>query len=492
MYVFFPLLAMIKTRKLNKFIKRLSRRFPRFWRAFWTVGIFVSFGFMIFAYYFFFVNLINLILNPSIENVVTPLIPGVTIGFPVFAYLIIPLLFIMTTHELAHGIAASSDGVEIKSTGILGAGLFYLIGFGAFVEVDERELNSTKYSRGTRLRIASAGAFINALTLLLAVILMTSFPLMISPFYGKQVAQVEYVLTPEEGGYNYGNISAGDVIVALKKKGSTGDFVYLDGENGITLNYFLGNNHKTIKFSVGDKVILKIYVPRGDLFCEKEIILGPLYDENNKIIGVFIGIQTSPYYMPLNFLAKLFTGKWPIFLFTEFLWLWIIAFSVTIFNLVGLPIFDGDRMIKEIMNWLIGSKYKRIKKKKDQLSYNKESNFYYLSEMRVSEIEYVKIFLPSRGSKKNRYSDALILNKNYYRLVDKIGDGFMSTLELIMPETASIEENTLLEVGYTYWHDENKAKRQTILNAIRFITLFLVVGNFLLSYLKFGMITFWI
>ena len=141
--VFFPFLALLKTKRLNNFIRKISRKAPRTWRIFWTIGIFVSFAFSIIAIFFFFINLISLIQSPRIGNAVTPLIPGVTVGLPLFAYLIIPVLFVMTTHEFAHGIAAEVDGVNVKSTGVLGAGLFYLIGLGAFVEVDERELNSS-------------------------------------------------------------------------------------------------------------------------------------------------------------------------------------------------------------------------------------------------------------------------------------------------------------------------------------------------------------
>ncbi len=155
---------MFKTKKLNNLIRRISKKSPRFWRVFWNIGIFVSFGLTIYGFYFFFSNIINLLFQPSIENAIGLLIPGVTIDLPIFMYLLLPLLFIMTTHEFAHGISASNDGVEVKSTGVLGVGLFYLVGFGAFVEVDERELRSPKFKRNTRFRIATSGTFVNAIT----------------------------------------------------------------------------------------------------------------------------------------------------------------------------------------------------------------------------------------------------------------------------------------------------------------------------------------
>ncbi|MCK4779545.1 MAG: hypothetical protein KAT57_05125, partial [Candidatus Lokiarchaeota archaeon] len=76
-YVWFPLLAMFKTRKLNKFIMKVSRKAPKFWKTFWTIGIFVSFGFTIYALYFLFTNFINLIIRPSLEQAIVLLIPGV-------------------------------------------------------------------------------------------------------------------------------------------------------------------------------------------------------------------------------------------------------------------------------------------------------------------------------------------------------------------------------------------------------------------------------
>ena len=566
--VFFPFIALLKTKRLNNFIKKISQKKPKTWRIFWTVGIFVSFSFSIFAMFFFFINFINLIVNPRIEHAVTPLIPGVTIGLPLFAYLILPLLFIMTTHEFAHGIAAEVDGVNVKSTGILGAGLFYLIGLGAFVEVDERLLNSSKFNRNTRLRIAAAGTYINAITAGLAFLLLLNFSFLISPFYGAQVIQVDTVLKEEEGGFNYGDLSEGDVIVALKKKNSHKDFIYIDGnEFRGSLNHILKNKSTKIKVSVGDKLTLKVYRPRTDKFVEKDIILGPRYkigilyeyisndklkityifskdeDGNNydknlekdliitkingtyinrekgktlekvltnlsltkikltsesgrnynldvELDGVFIGILSKLYWMPINDLAKLFGGNYPDFLFREILWLWIIAFSITLFNMLPLPIFDGFRVMKELINWGIGEEYKTKKKKKEKFMFKKKENDYTLSEYRVEKIDSIKIFIGGQSSTVER--SEIILSKNNYKLTDKIGDGFKSTVSFDLPKQTNLDENSLIEVSYEYWYDEKKKLKRTILYIISFFTLFILVGNFILSYIQLGAVTFWI
>lgn len=563
-YLFFPLLAMFKTKKLNNFIKRISRKAPKFWKIFWTIGIFISFGFTIFAFYFFFTNFINLIINPKIEQAVVPLIPGVTIDLPLFFYLILPLLFILTTHEFAHGIAAGAEGVDIKSTGVLGAGFFYIIGFGAFVEVDERELNSVKFHRNTRLRIAAAGTYINAITAGIAFILLISFPLMISPYY-RNVTQINSVLKKEEGGFNYGNVTKGDVILAIKEKDTPDtEYVNIDNYNKKTLSNIL-NNKTSLLCSVGDNLSLKIYHPSNDKYFVKNVTLGPRYNLGiayqyisnselkitkvytdteggnnygnitkgviiNKIdgipinvsngdtleyiltsfnlktinfssdteswildvdvIGVVIGIFTNSYFMPKNDIAKFFTSFFPEFLLREIAWLFIIAFSVTLFNNLPLPIFDGDRMAKELLNWGIGEDYKITKKKKDKYQFTPDANEYALSEYRVENVNSVKITI--QDPSKIKEPSEILLSEDNYNLIDKYGDGFKETVILDLPEQSRLNKDSTIEISYEYWYDRKRPLKRTIINILRLITLVIVAGNLILSIIKFGTLTFWI
>jgi len=567
-YLWFPFLAMFKTKKLNKFIMKISRKAPKFWKIFWTIGIFVSFGFTIYALYFFFTNFLNLIIRPSLEQAIFLLIPGVTIDLPLLFYLILPLLFILTTHELAHGISAGAEGVEVKSTGILGAGLFYVIGFGAFVEVDERELNSQKFHRNTRLRIAAAGTYVNGITAGIAFLLLLSFPLLISPFY-RQVTQVYSVVTEAEGGFNEGNLAAGDVILAIKKKGAADEeYISLDDYEGKTLNNIL-NNGTSLQLFVGDNLTFSIYNPSTDSYSEKDITLGPRYyigigyeyisdtelqitridsvgeggnnyDKNltvgeniieingvplNRTSGetlekaltefnlntinlstvsktyildvdlssdskVIIGIISYSYFMHKNDVAKFFTSFWPEFWFREIAWLFIIAFSITLFNMLPLPVFDGDRMVKELLNWGFGEDYKTTRKKTDKVRFKKDEMDLNLSEYRVEKVDYVKILIENQNIIRDQ--SEIILPEDKYNLIDKIGDGFKDTLSLNLPEQTKLEEGSLIEISYEYWYDEKRKIKNTILNILRYFTLFILAGNFILSFIKFGGILFWI
>ena len=556
--LFFPLLILFKTKKLNNFIRKISKKNPRFWRIFWNIGIFVSFGFTIFGFFFFFINIVQLLFQPSELNAITPLIPGVTIDLPTLFYLILPLLFIMTTHEFAHGISANNDGVEVKSTGVMGVGLFYLVAFGAFVEVDERKLRSSKFHRNTRLRIASAGTFVNAITAGIAFLLLINYALLVSPFY-TQVTQVYSVLPAQDGGFNYGNLEVGDAIVAMKNSEDPDtDFLFLDLNQGISLTSVLSNTTR-VKFSIGDNLTFRTYNPFTDLSSKKNVTLGPRYDigidyeyipngtglritynhssnsETNilitkingtainrssgdtlelvltnfnlkainltsdlgmdyildaEVVGVFIGVQSTYYWMHKNDFAKFFTSNWPDFWFNELFWLFTISFSITLFNMMPLPIFDGDRFLKELVNWKFGENYKSKRKKKDRLIYKGTDTECKLTEYRVENVESVKILL--KDAQKGDPNSEILLGKENYELVDKIGDGFKDTVLVNLPETTKLKNNSVFEVTYEYWHDDKRKIKSIVINAIRIIALSLIIGNFVLSFMRFGFSLFWI
>ncbi|TFG17015.1 MAG: hypothetical protein EU531_04490 [Promethearchaeota archaeon] len=556
--LFFPLLAMFKTKKLNKIINKIASKNPKAWRIFWNIGIFISFGFTIYAFYFFFSNFLNLIFAPSIEQAIVPLIPGVTIDLPIFFYMLLPLLFIITTHEFAHGISASIDGVEIKSTGVLGAGLFYLVGFGAFVEVDEWELNSSKFHRYTRFRISAAGTYVNAITAGIAFLLLIGFPLMISPLF-KQVTQIYNVLPTDEGGFNYGTLESGDAIDAIKKDGETADqYVYLDELQGVTLSTILDNMTR-IKCSVGDNLTFKVYNPFSNLNLEKNVLLGPKYEigidyeyvnnnqiritynytseENTNIIinqingtainrtdgntlekfltnfnllylnltsdlgtnyildvevtGVFIGVQSVLFWMHKNDFARILTANFPDFLQIEFVWLFIISFSITIFNMMPVPGFDGDRIVKEIIKWIFGEKYGKTKKKKtEKFIYRGDDTDCHLREYHVEDIESIKIHL--KGKQYNNERNEIMLGENNYKLIDSTGSGHFDTVSIILPKDTNIEDNTTFEITYEYLYDENNRKKKPILNFIRILSVVIIAGNFILSFVKFGFNFFWL
>jgi len=200
--------------------------------------------------------------------------------------------------------------------------------------------------------------------------------------------------------------------------------------------------------------------------------------------GGFIGVQSNSYWMHKNDFAKFFTSNWPDFLIKELIWLFIISFSITLFNMMPLPIFDGDRFIKELIDWIFGKDYKSIKKKTDRLIYKGTDTECKLTEYRVEHVEYVKILL-KEDNKSNQNSEVL-LGKDNYELVDSIGDGYKDTVSVKLPETTKLKKNSVFEVSFEYWYDEKRKIKRNVLNAVRVVALGLILGNFVLSFSIFG------
>ncbi|MHA1792933.1 MAG: site-2 protease family protein, partial [Promethearchaeota archaeon] len=317
--VFFPFLVMLKTKRLNKFIRKIAKFNLKIWKIIWTIGIFVSFSFTIYGLYFFTSNLFKLIFTmsvgetPSPETQVIPLVPGLTINFDTFTFLIIPILFVITTHELSHGISANVDNIPVKGTGVFGLGLFVVIGFGAFVEIDEKAYKSGRYSGWAKARLAGAGSFTNAILAVVALLIAINFTLMISPFWGApNGAHINRVLSSDDGGHNQGILQEGDIIHVINGTEIKGQYdlsVYLtyNVSQNDTLSCIVQRNGENIT------LVLQTGLPPADY-------------QNQSI--AFIGITSEDWWPPKGPLTGLIGGTFPNDLWREIFWIWVVSISV--------------------------------------------------------------------------------------------------------------------------------------------------------------------
>ena len=153
---------MIKTQRGRSALDRWGR-FKRFWTAVSDLGIALSVLSM--------ATIIGLLVFGAIESFrltaaqAPPVseavgIPGINPIIPV-GYGILALVVGIVLHELSHGVVARSQGIGVKSLGIL----WCVIPVGAFVEQDDTEMLAA--SRRRRDRVAAAGVLANfALTVL--------------------------------------------------------------------------------------------------------------------------------------------------------------------------------------------------------------------------------------------------------------------------------------------------------------------------------------
>lgn len=177
-----PGLLMAKTKRLNNVMDSIARVSPKVWRWIWTGGIFVGFFAMGLIVVLLTWNLFNPFgglasASPAATSATVPLIPGITISFELFLWLIIPIIIIMITHEMAHGIAARVERIKLRSSGII----VFLIFFGAFVEPDEKTLEEK--SPVKRMRVLAAGSVTNLLVGFFCLMLLSNSLFFLSPFY---------------------------------------------------------------------------------------------------------------------------------------------------------------------------------------------------------------------------------------------------------------------------------------------------------------------
>ncbi|MHA2352167.1 MAG: site-2 protease family protein, partial [Candidatus Thorarchaeota archaeon] len=201
----FPFFIMWRTERLNAFLTRMGKKFPR---VFFNIGIVVGFGGMIFSFWMFGDNLIKFFIQPEAAGGVVPIIPGVTItGLPL-VYMLIGLAVTLLTHEFAHGLAASKDDIAIKSSGLLA----FLVLFGGFVEPDEEQFENEATPQ-SRMRMLAAGSFANfAWGFVFLLILANFYPLMSIGYYPPSGA---YVYDLQAGSPAAAALDIGDVIIGL-------------------------------------------------------------------------------------------------------------------------------------------------------------------------------------------------------------------------------------------------------------------------------------
>ncbi len=681
----FPFLIMFRTKVFNKFFQKISRKYNRFWKIIWNIGIIGSFILMLFALYFFISNLIILIIQPQVENALIPLIPGVTISLPMFSEFLLPLLITISVHECSHAIAAEIDGIEVKSSGIFGAGVFFIIGYGAFVEVDEFQLYSKKYKSETRLRVAAAGVWANIMVALLCFILLNFFSPLMKLSYGAQTFQVEEVLDSKEGGFNQNNIFSGDIIFQINGTN-------VDQTKGKDLGSILANETR-IKCSIGDKLIFKCYEKDfretynrtvqlgfksyigfsyekfnnsafkitsiddwqeggnnyqkmeenmiityinnkpinyeqnqtlGNIVTQKrpdyklnltnsqgktfeinvnypplfpgahtfeDVYLGIEYNkiDNNSIkivqvienstgyglnekkiqedivitqvnnidinlenktfkefietqinpkvgdsinmtdiegnqytltcdeiplqdVLVYIGLTHKPFWIPTNIIGRILGGDFPTWLNTQILWTFVFCFSVALFNLMPTAIFDGGRMIKELIDKWVGEKWKKGEKK--QLYFHSNTinpgNSLNLEFHNITDIKQCYLLSPKNNDLENQSSSRGILetntekkkkkktiNESEYKeseipwdSIDTFSDGYFDSIRI--QEDIEIDEENLIKLEIQYNKDLKKKLKSKIYKRISWGVGLIILLNFIISIAKFGFSLFWI
>lgn len=323
----FPFFIMWRTERLNAFLTRMGKKFPR---VFFNIGIIVGFGGMIFSFWIFGDNLIKFFVQPAAAGGVVPIIPGITItGLPL-VYMLIGLAVTLLTHEFAHGLAASKDDISIKSSGLLA----FLVLFGGFVEPDEEQFENETTPQA-RMRMLAAGSFSNfAWGFVFLIILANFYPLMSIGYYPPSGA---YIYDLQAGSPGAAALDVGNVIVGLNDT---------EIANWTSVGTFMTNA------TAGSQ--LTIHLLNGSSVT---IILAS--NEQNASRG-YIGIYGADYWEPRPGWDLILTPMFVFHLQQIVFWCYLILISVALFNLLPIPVFDGDKLLSNGLSLAIKDE-KKIK-----------------------------------------------------------------------------------------------------------------------------------
>ena len=227
--VIYPLFFMIKSEKFKKYIKRLAYKYRRFWRTFEKISlrtfpIVIVFSIIYLSLNFFLLLKRRLIITSMgipIGTEFTPVIPFITIDPRIMLILLFSSFLAILPHEIAHGAVGVNNGIEIKS-----AGFFLIAGAisGGFIEIPEEILNdvfsdyqkslmnstSKKYLIRAVKKTLSAGTIMNALLLIVFFGFLSSYSILMSPFF-KPAGILIVDVIPHSPAYK-ANLTAGTII----------------------------------------------------------------------------------------------------------------------------------------------------------------------------------------------------------------------------------------------------------------------------------------
>ncbi|MCI4342119.1 MAG: site-2 protease family protein [Thermoplasmata archaeon] len=272
---------MVKTRRGRGWLDRVGR-FRRFWSRVSDVGLLLAGVAMVvivgtLIWEGVLVTQIPASAAPSPQEALA--LPGLNPVIPL-GYGLVAIVVGIVLHELAHGIVARSQGVGVRSLGIL----WFVVPVGAFVEQEEQEMRDAP--RRVRGRIAAAGILAN---FGLAVLFFTVCSLLVSTSVHPNAngAGVEAVL----GGSPAANasIAPGDIITSVNGTATPNNQALFDalakttGGETIPLTYY--SAHLGTSESIRLTLSPSPYTPgRGYL----GVGIAPVST------GQFVGILSSP------------------------------------------------------------------------------------------------------------------------------------------------------------------------------------------------------
>ncbi len=298
-----PFYLVYKSSKLTDLLGKAAYKRRMLWRSLSNLSVVFGVGLMAYALYFLSDNLLRYIRPGTTGVSLLPVLPGITIRLYWLPHLLLAASIGLIVHEAAHGLAAMSENIQLKSAGLIFAFVF----LAGFVEPDEKEFE--KASSISKVRVVSAGSFMNLVAFLVAVsIMLATF---ISTPSGIVVVNVS-----ENGCAYQAGLRRWDVIYSI---------------NG-TLN---GIPHLLLNLTEGTTLVMD--TSRGRIIVRVDNL-------HNRSIGI------SPPYL-FYYPSRLGVGpSIDVQLYLVLFWSEIVLSSLAVLNMLPLFPFDGDKFLFYVLN----------------------------------------------------------------------------------------------------------------------------------------------
>jgi membrane-associated protease RseP (regulator of RpoE activity) len=239
---------MIKTTRGRAALDRWGR-FRRFWTAASDLGIALAVVAMGGILVLLAVDAaLSLRLTPATAPPITEALglPGINPIIPI-GYGIVALVVGVVLHELAHGVVARSQGIGVKTLGIL----WCVVPVGAFVEQDDTEMQAA--SRRKRDRVAAAGVLAN---FGLTVIFFVALSLLVAATVAPNANGVGIALVQSNTPAANASLAPGDIITSINGTATTNvtlfDASLVDTHPGevVTVVYYSATNRSLVTTTV--------------------------------------------------------------------------------------------------------------------------------------------------------------------------------------------------------------------------------------------------
>jgi len=290
------------------------------------------------------------------------LLPGINPFLPIFSGWL-AIVCAIVIHEGAHGVVARSLGFRVKSSGLL---FFFIIPIGAFVDVDEKQIEKANPRSSIRVMAAGVGG-----NIVVAVVCLIGLFVIVNG------------LTPVIDGVYISNVQEG---MPAEIAGILPDDVF------VSINNIPISNYEELQSILEDKMpgdTIDVTVVRGEMWKEQFSTSVELIEfEDRAIMGVNLGdllteerltfYQTvtpeklTMYLVPPSLasgiipfsdtLSPFYThglgDQWSLIANILF-WLWFVNVNLAIFNALPIYPLDGGRIFNISLKSAMGHKWSK-------------------------------------------------------------------------------------------------------------------------------------